>query len=86
MVAVTKAPHLQFVGPITSKLIPVIHMMKLKIEFKEGWHLPIFQCKELVKENVCHHDLMINLGSYNLYRFSIHTIDRTDKTVSQIRI
>ena len=29
---------------------------------------------------------MINLGSYNLYRFSIHTIERTDKTVSQIQI
>ena len=39
-----------------------------------------------MKENVCNHDLMINLGSYNLYRFSIYTIDRTDKTVSQIRI
>ena len=31
--------------------------------------------------------MLINLGSYNLYRFSIYTIglDRTDKTVCQIR-
>ena len=43
MVVVTKAPHLQFVGPITSILIPVIHMMKLKV--KDGWYLPIFQGK-----------------------------------------
>ena len=45
MVVVTKAPHLQFVGPITSILVPVIHMMKLKVKFKDGWHLPIFQGK-----------------------------------------
>ena len=30
--------------------------------------------------------MMIHLGSYNLYRFSIHAIDRTDKTVCQIRV
>ena len=28
---------------ITSILIPVIYMMKLKVKFKDGWHLPIFQ-------------------------------------------
>ena len=30
--------------------------------------------------------MLIHLGSYNLYRFSIHTIDRTDKTLCQIRV
>ena len=28
---------------------------------------------------------LINRGSYNLYRFPIHTIDRNYKTVPQIR-
>ena len=41
----------------TSILIPVIHMMKLKIKLKDGWHLPIFQGHWLIKEEVCHHDI-----------------------------
>ena len=161
-------------------------MMKLKMKFKDGWHLPIFQGHWLIREKVCHHDIsalticimkfkdgwqftylsrslankgkslssryhrtynlyyevqrwvtftylskslankgkrlssrylrtynlyyfhnntsdpymiklkvnftylsrsqmLMNLVSYNLYRFSIDTIDRTDKTVCQIR-
>ena len=40
-------------GP-TFILTPVIHMMKLKVKFKNGWY---FQGNWLIKGTVCHHDI-----------------------------
>ena len=61
----TTAPHLQYVASI---LIPVIHMIKLRLSFKG--------CQG-------QRERLLNLSSYNLYRFRIHRTSNIVITISQ---